>query len=145
MKATRWAACIAGLWAGVLLGVGLIGAPAGFATGLREAAGRAAGRMFAQEAFLSLALAVVMSLLLRQRSPASGQVHPGSIFSTDLMLALGALFCTVAGYFALQPMMAAARAGEGALSFGALHALSAGFYAVKTALVVALAWRLTAR
>ena len=61
------------------------------------------------------------------------------------MLALGALFCTVAGYFALQPMMAAARAGEGGLSFGALHALSAGFYAVKTALVVALAWRLTAR
>ena len=145
MKATRWAACIAGLWAGVLLGVGLIGAPAGFATGLREAAGLAAGRMFAQEAFLSLALAVVMCLLLRRRLPAPRQVQPGSAFSIDLMLALGALFCTVAGYFALQPMMAAARAGEGALSFGALHALSAGFYGVKTALVVALAWRLTAR
>ena len=145
MKVTRWAACIAGLWAGVLLGVGLIGAPASFATDLREAAGRAVGRMFAQEAFLSLALAVVMCLLLRQRLPASGQVQPSSVFSIDLMLALGALFCTVAGYFALQPMMAAARAGEGALSFGALHALSAGFYAVKTALVVALAWRLTAR
>ena len=61
------------------------------------------------------------------------------------MLTLGALFCTVAGYFALQPMMAAARAGEGAVSFGALHGLSAGFYALKTGLVVALAWRLTAR
>ena len=145
MKVTRWAACIAGLWAGVLLGVGLIGAPAGFATGPREAAGRAVGRMFAQEAFLSLALAVVMFLLLRQRLHEPGQVQPGSVFSVDLMLALGALFCTVAGYFALQPMMAAARAGEGGLSFGALHALSAGFYAVKTALVVALAWRLTAR
>ena len=42
----RWAACIAGLWAGVLLGIGLIGAPAGFATSLPETAGRAVGRMF---------------------------------------------------------------------------------------------------
>ena len=42
----------------------------------------------------------------------------------DTMLALGALFCTVAGYFALQPMMADARAGRGALGFGALHAIS---------------------
>ena len=143
MKSLRWAACIAGLWAGVLLGLGLIGAPAGFATALPETAGRAVGRMFAQEAYLSLALALVMCLLLRRRR--QGQTQPGAVFSVDLMLALGALFCTVAGYFALQPMMAAARAGEGGLSFGALHALSAGFYAVKTAVVVALAWRLTAR
>jgi hypothetical protein len=51
------------------------------------------------------------------------------------------VFCTVAGYFALQPMMAAARAGEGPLSFGQLHAVSAAFYAVKLLLVLALAWR----
>ena len=139
----RWAACIAGLWAGVLLGVGLIGAPAGFATALPEAAGRAVGRMFAQDAYLSLALALVMCLLLRRRS--QGQTEAGAVFSVNLMLTLGALFCTVAGYFALQPMMAAARAGEGAVSFGTLHLLSAGFFGVKTALVLALAWRLTAR
>ena len=47
----------------------------------------------------------------------------------------------MAGYFALQPMMAAARAGQGPLSFGQLHALSAVFYAVKVVLVAALAWR----
>src|SRR5207244_10491526 len=57
MKALRWATWLAGLWAGVLLGIGLIGAPAGFATSLPETAGRAAGRMFAQEAYLSLLLA----------------------------------------------------------------------------------------
>ena len=57
----------------------------------------------------------------------------------------GALFCTVAGYFALQPMMAAARAGQGAWSFGALHAVSAVFFGLKTLLVLALAWRLAAR
>jgi len=34
-----------------------------------------------------------------------------------------------------------ARAGQGLLSFGQLHALSAAFYIVKTGLVLALAWR----
>jgi len=58
-----------------------------------------------------------------------------------MMLALGALFCTVAGYFALQPMMAAARAGQGPLSFGQLHAVSAVFYGLKLLLVLVLAWR----
>jgi len=57
------------------------------------------------------------------------------------VLALGAVFCTVAGYFALQPLMAAARAGQGTLSFGQLHAISAAFYALKLVLVALLAWR----
>jgi hypothetical protein len=145
MRVTRWATCLAGLWAGVLLGVGLIGAPAGFVTGLPETAGRAAGRMFMHEATLSLVLAVVMFLLLRRPARSTAPDSAGSVFSLDLMLTLGALFCTVAGYFAVQPMMAAARAGQGALSFAALHGISAGFYAVKTGLVLALAWRLTGR
>ena len=58
-----------------------------------------------------------------------------------MILALGTVFCTVAGYFALQPMMAAARAGQGPLSFGQLHAVSAAFYGAKVLLVLALAWR----
>ena len=141
----RWAACIAGLWAGVLLGVGLIGAPAGFAAALPEIAGRVAGRMFMQEAHLSLALAVVMFLLLRHRASSASDKPAGSVFSVDLMLVLGTLFCTVAGYFAVQPMMASARAGQASLSFGALHGISAGFYALKSGLVLALSWRLTGR
>jgi hypothetical protein len=40
-------------------------------------------------------------------------------------------------------MMEAARAGQGALSFGMLHAISAGFFLLKGLLVLALAWRLT--
>ena len=52
---------------------------------------------------------------------------------------------TVAGYFALQPMMATARAGQGAWSFGALHGMSVGFYALKALLVLVLAWRLGGR
>ena len=145
MKPMRWASCIAGLWAGILLGVGLIGAPAGFAVTLPEIAGRVAGRMFMQEAHLSLALAVVMFLLLRQRANSASDRPAGSVFSLDLMLVLGTLFCTVAGYFAVQPMMVSARAGQGALSFSALHGISAAFYALKAGLVLALAWRLTGR
>ena len=38
-----------------------------------------------------------------------------------------------------------AKAGKGALSFGALHGVSMGFYGLKLLLVAALAWRLTAR
>lgn len=134
---------LAGLWAGVLLGVGFIGAPAGFAVTTSEVAGRAAGRMFAQEAYLSLALAVVFFLIARRRPRGASEAGTGSVIGVDVMLVLGTLFCTVAGYFALQPMMAAARTGQGALSFGALHGLSAGFYALKTLLVAVLAWRLT--
>ena len=62
-----------------------------------------------------------------------------------MLLALGALFCTVAGYYAIQPMMAAARAGQGAWSFGALHGASSVFFGLKGLLVLALAWRLAPR
>ena len=68
----------------------------------------------------------------------------GSVLSADMLLVLGALFCTVAGYFALQPMMAAAKAGApGTLSFAALHGVSMGLFALKALQVTLLAWRLT--
>jgi hypothetical protein len=142
---TRLAAWLSGLWAGVLLGVGLIGAPAGFATVATVAAGRVAGRMFAVEAYLSLALAIGLFLLLRTQARRAAEAGTGSVFSTDMLLVLGALFCTVAGYFALHPMMAAARAGQGSWSFGALHGLSAGLYGLKALLAAVLAWRLAPR
>ena len=54
------------------------------------------------------------------------------------------LFRSVGGYFAVLPMMEAARAGQqGTLSFGTLHAVSGGLFALKGLLVLALAWRLT--
>lgn len=145
MNTTRLAAWLSGLWAGVLLGIALIGAPAGFATTATETAGRIAGRMFAQEATLSLAAAVVLFLLLRARARRAAEAGAGSLFSTDMLLVLGTLFCTVAGHFALQPMMAAARAGQGSWSFGTLHGASMAFYGLKTLLAAVLAWRLAPR
>lgn len=145
MGGSRVAAWLAGLWTGALLAIALIGAPAGFATAAPETAGRVAGRMFAQEAYLSLALSIVLFLLLRRDARRHAAAGRGSVFSADMLLALGALFCTIAGYFALQPMLAGARAGQGALSFGALHAISVAFYGVKALLVATLSWKLSRR
>jgi hypothetical protein len=63
----RWAALLAGLWAGVLLCIGAMAAPAAFATLAPPDAGRVAGRLFAIEAHLSLALAVLLFALERKR------------------------------------------------------------------------------
>ena len=142
-RSARAMAVVAGLWAGVLLAIALIGAPAGFAVlSERADAGRVAGQMFVREAYLSLALAVVLFILERGRARRAAEAGDGSVLNAEMLLLAGALFCTVAGYFALQPMMAAARAGQGALSFGALHAISTVFYGLKTLLVLVLAWRL---
>lgn len=140
--AGRVAVLIAGLWAGILLCIGAIAAPAAFATLARADAGRFVNRLFEQDAYLSLTVAVVLFVIERQRSRDAAAMSAGSVFSANLMLLLGTLFCTVAGYFAVQPMMDAARAGQGSVSFGMLHAISAGFFVLKGLLVLALTWRL---
>jgi hypothetical protein len=129
-----------GLWLGLLLTVAAVAAPAAFALLDKADAGRVAARVLAVEAHASLAFAAVLMGLQRWASRRAG----GSPWDAGLLLATGALFCTVAGYFAVLPMMEAARAGQGRLSFGQLHAISAAFYGVKLLLVAALAWRAAA-
>jgi len=113
-KLQRFAGWLVGLWAGVLLGVGFIGAPAGFASTFPETAGRIAGRMFMQEAYLSLGLAVLLLMVLRRIWQQTET--RGSVLGADALMLL--------------------------MSFGALHALSMALYAAKTALLLVLAWRL---
>jgi hypothetical protein len=139
----RLSAVVAGLWAGVLLCIGAVAAPSAFATLASADAGRVAGRIFAQEAYLSLGVAVVLFVIERQRSREAAAAGTGSVFSANIALLFGTLFCTVAGYFAVQPMLEAARAGQGSVSFGTLHAASAGLFVLKGLIVLALAWRLT--
>ena len=140
--ASRFATLIAGLWTGILVCIGAIAAPAAFATLARPDAGRFVNRLFEQDAYVSIALAVLLLAIERQRSRDASAAVNGSVFSANLMLLLGTLFCTVAGYFAVQPMLEGARAGQSAISFGMLHAISAGFFVLKGLLVLALAWRL---
>ena len=130
-----------GLWAGVLLGIATIAAPSLFAALERADAGRVVGRIFGQEAWLSLVLAVLLLAIERGRALKASEAGRGSVISTEMLLVLGTVFCTVAGYFALQPLMPAALTGQGPLSFGQLHLLSMVFFLLKGLLLLVLAWR----
>ena len=129
------------LWAGMLLCVALIATPAPFATLSAPEAGRVVGRIFVQEAWASLVIALWLIAAERRRARDAAEARAGSVLSTELLLLLGAVFCTVAGHFGIQPLLPAARSGTGPLSFGQLHAISVLFFGVKTLLVLALAWR----
>ena len=146
-KIVRFQALLSGLWAGALLAIGGVAAPALFSVLERHQAGSGAGQIFHIESRLSLAFAILLFVLERRR--VRDEVEQGasqSAMSAHLLMVLGALFLTVLGGFALQPMIQAAKAGEStALSFAALHGISASLYWLKTVLVLALAWRSTLR
>ncbi|MBL8288961.1 MAG: DUF4149 domain-containing protein [Rubrivivax sp.] len=150
--ADRWHRLLPALWAGALVCIGAIATPAPFATLAVADAGRVVARVLSQEAYASVAIGIVVLLLERRAARlAATAVFSGqgtgrgngnaSLFSTGMVLALGAIFCTVLGYFAIQPLLPAARAGQGAFSFGQLHAASTACFVVKVLLVAALAWR----
>ncbi len=135
----------AGLWAGLVASVGFVAAPAAFAVLERAQAGAYVGRVFSMEAHASLVFAVAVLLLERRLAVQAARVSGVSALSLETILALLALFCTVAGYFAVQPMMEAARAGQSAWSFATLHAVSLGFFGVKGLALLALVWRQSGR
>jgi hypothetical protein len=137
----RAGAVLAGMWIGALLAIAAIATPAMFALLEPAVAGKVAGRVLAIEAYVSLGMSVVLFAIERSKARYDVASGRGSVMTTNLLLVLGALFCTVAGYFAVVPMMDAARAGQGRLSFGALHGISSGFYLLKMILVLCLAWR----
>lgn len=120
------------LWAGMLLAIAALAAPAAFANLAAADAGRVVSHIFPREAWLSLVLAVLL-LGLERRHGAPDRVNTRLLWGT--------MACTLLGYFAIQPLLPAARAGQGVLSFGQLHLISTLFYGLKTALVLVLAWR----
>jgi len=140
----RLAGVLAALWLGLVATLALVAAPTLFSMLERPLAGRLAGQMFRLEAHAALVLALLLFLIERLRRRRGGQVAVAP--TLEVLLIAGALFCTVLGYFGLQPMMEAAKAGEPTrLGFGALHALSTLFFAVKGLLLLALVWRQSGR
>jgi hypothetical protein len=140
--ALRWRRILPGLWAGLLLCVAFVAAPAAFAVLPSAEAGRFVSRIFVQEAWISLSLAATLLMLERvgaAADPAFGS-QPGIRNGSMLW---GAVLCTLLGYFAVQSLMPAARAGQGVFSFGQLHLVSTVFYGLKVVLVLVLAWRAT--
>jgi hypothetical protein len=137
----RWCVLLAAGWLGLLVCVATIATPSAFAALPASEAGRVVARVLAREAGASLLFGAVLALLLRAVARGRAQGPDARQFTLELALSLGALFCTVAGYYGLQPLMAQARAGQGRLSFDQLHALSLVLFGTKLALVAALAWR----
>lgn len=138
---SRFRTVLAALWLGLVATLAAVAAPVLFAGLERADAGRLAGNMFRIEAYAALGLAAALFLIERRLASSRMRAGQGSVLSMNLLLVLGALFCTVLGYFALQPMMEAARAGQGRLSFGALHAISSVMFVLKGLLLLALVWR----
>ena len=137
----RLQALLAALWGGFLLCIAFVAAPSAFAVLERAQAGAMVARLFSIEAQLSLALGLVLMMIERRivrDATESGQA--ASQFSARLLLPVVALFCTIAGYYGVQPLMADARAGAGVASFAALHGVSLAFFGIKGLAVLALAW-----
>ena len=140
----RMSSCLSGAWLGVLLCIAFLAAPAAFAALGREMAGVLVGKLFEREAALSLVVSVLFVMALRRLTEhESGPSLQALATDARLWAVLGAMLCTLLGYYALQPLMEAARAGQGGFSFGALHGISVGLFGLKILLVTLLAWRLS--
>jgi len=140
MLLERCRTLLAALWAGALLAVALIAAPSAFEVLERAQAGRLVARVFELEAFTSCCCALLLMMFDRRIQRDGG----GTAITAGFLLPAGAFFSVVSGYYGLLPMMEAARAGQGSVSFLTLHAISMGFYGLRTLLALALAWRLAA-
>ena len=131
-----------GLWFGVLLAIALIATPAASGALDKASFGLVARAIFAREAPTSLVFGVLILVIERRDALARHMATGTSQFSTEMTLAIAALFCTVAGYYGLQPMMEQARSGVStSLTFLQWHAISLAFFGVKGLLVLALAWK----
>jgi Domain of unknown function (DUF4149) len=131
----RWMVLLAAIWLGGLLCVAGIATPAGFAVLGPADGGRVAGRILASEAAISLVFGALILVAHRLRAKRAADIGDAVRFDAALGLTLGAIFCTVAGYYGVQPLMAEARSGRGTLSFGQLHGISVAFFAIKVVLV----------
>lgn len=133
-----------GVWFGVLLAIALIATPAASGTLDTASFGLVARAIFAREAPTSLVFGVLILVIERRDALARHMATGASQFSVEMVLAVGALFCTVAGYYGLEPMMEQARSGASVtLTFLQLHAISLAFFGIKGLLVLALAWKAT--
>ena len=124
-------------WVGSLWTIGYLVAPTLFMTlADRVLAGTIAGKLFRVEAWVSVLIGICLLLILRVRRP--GEPQRAMMFK----LVAAMLACTLLGYFALQPSMAALREAavggvvEGAArtKFGLLHGIASALYLIQSLL-----------
>ena len=144
MKFSETLRRLPGLWFGLLLAVAFIAAPAASAALDKASFGALARALFAREAPTSLVFGVLILVIERRDALVRNEATGVTQFSMEMVLAIGALFCTVAGYYGLLPLMEAARSGAAtSLTFMQVHAASLALFGVKALLVLALAWKAT--
>ena len=129
------------LWVGSLWTVGYLVAPTLFMT-LADTvlAGTIAGNIFRIEAWLSLAVGLLLVALIAGTATKSRQRN------TLLWLIAAMLACTLVGYFGLQPFMASLReaaphgvlAGTTRMQFAVLHGFASALYLVESILGIFL-------
>jgi hypothetical protein len=135
---------VATLWVGSGWTIGYLVAPTLFAT-LPDPmqAGAIAGSLFRVEAWLSVACALGLLLLLA----AANRKREVANYRTQATIVAAMLACTVIGYFGLQPFMAALREtasvsgvmdGATKVQFGMLHGIASALHLIQSLLGIAL-------
>jgi len=143
---------VATLWAGSLWAIGYLAAPTLFATlPDRALAGTIAASLFNNLAWLSIACALIMLVLVWvSKGTETAGIFAGSARNSEvksrrtlMAVILVMLGCTLVSHVGLQPMMAALRAaaGPGGVmesaaknEFGILHGISSGLFLVQSLL-----------
>ena len=136
----RFAAWLAGLWAGAVAALGFIAAPVLFAVLPRAEAGDAAAHLFRVDAGLGLVIGGVLLVLTLNAARREAEAG-GSRFSVEMVLVLIALFSIIVGHYAIGPMLDEARTDRS--RFALLHGLTSVFFVVKLVAIAVLAWRLS--
>lgn len=129
---------LAALWAGSVWAVSYLAAPSAFAVLDSAQAGNVVAVMLTREAWLAIALAVLLALLVTR----STDLDAGR--RRWLWICIGGMLaCSLVVYLGLQPVMAAIREAAGPAgvraspqwgTFAALHGVSQLLYLVETVL-----------
>jgi hypothetical protein len=128
----------ASLWAGSVWAVSYLAAPSAFAVLDSTQAGNVVGTMLTRLAWLSIALAPLLALLVWRSADLDGRRRRWLAWLIGGMLA-----CSLVVYLGLQPMMAAIREAAGPAgvraspqwgTFAALHGVSQVLYLLESVL-----------
>ena len=129
---------LAALWAGSVWAVSYLAAPSAFAVLDSTQAGNVVGVMLTRSAWLAIALAVLLGLLVARASDLDARRKRWL-----MGLIAGMLACSLIVYLGLQPMMAAIREAAGPAgvraspqwgTFAALHGMSQVLYLAESIL-----------
>ena len=129
---------LAALWAGSVWAVSYLAAPSAFAVLDSTQAGNVVGVMLTRSAWLAIALAVLLGLLVMRAADLDARRRRW-LYG----LAGGMLACSLVVYLGLQPTMAAIRAAAGPAgvraspqwgTFAALHGVSQALYLAESIL-----------